>query len=102
MTSDKQKHEQKHDDHGENFVYVAVVTTSGSYPAEGYDKAPANQKVRIFLAESARKLNIAYTSNWVARVGNKEINPEQSYEENGLSGEIDIDFGPREGGGGNA
>ncbi len=98
MNSEK----QKHDDHGENFVQVAVITTSGSYPAEGYDKAPVNQKVRIFLAEAARELHIADTSNWVARVRSKEINPDQSYEENGLSGEIDIDFGPREGGGGNA
>jgi hypothetical protein len=93
---------QKHEGHGENFVQVAVVTTSGSYPAEGYDRSPVNQKVKIFLAEAARKLNIADISNWVARVGNKEINPELSYEENGLSGEIDIDFGPRESGGGNA
>lgn len=93
---------QKHDDHGENFVHVAVVTTSGSYPADGYDKSPVNQKVRIFLAEAAKKLKIADFSNWIARVGNKEINPEQTYEENELSGEIDIDFGPRESGGGNA
>ncbi|MRR05458.1 MAG: hypothetical protein EG828_00710 [Deltaproteobacteria bacterium] len=98
MNSDK----QKHDSHGENFVQVAVVTTSGSYPAEGYDKTPANQKVKIFLAEAARELKIADISGWVARVGNKEINPELSYEDNGLSGEIDIDFGPRESGGGNA
>lgn len=93
---------QKHDDQGDNFVHVAVVTTSGSYPADGYDKAPVNQKVRLFLAEAARHLKIADISNWIARVGNKEINPELSYEENGLSGEIDIDFGPRESGGGNA
>jgi hypothetical protein len=94
--------EQKHNGHGENFVQVAVVTTSGAYPSEGYEKVPANQKVKIFLAEAARELKIANISNWIARVGNKEINPELSYEDNGLTGEIDIDFGPRESGGGNA
>ena len=99
MNSEKQKH---NDDHGDNFVHIAVVTTSGSYPAEGYDEVPINQQVRIFLAEAGRKLHIADTSNWIARVGNKEINLEQSYEENGLHGEVDIDFGPRESGGGNA
>ncbi|TLM62278.1 MAG: hypothetical protein FDZ69_13180 [Deltaproteobacteria bacterium] len=98
MSTEKQKHEGN----GENFVQVAAVTTSGSYPAEGYENAPANQKVRVFLAEATRKLNITDVSNWIARVGNKEVNPELSYEENGLSGEIDIDFGPRESGGGNA
>lgn len=98
MNSDK----QKHDGHGENFVLVAVVTTSGSYPAEGYDKTPANQKVKVFLAKAAHELKIADISGWVARVGNNEINPELSHEDNGLSGEIDIDFGPRESGGGNA
>jgi hypothetical protein len=86
----------------ENFVQVAVVTTSGSFPDEGFTKAPSNQKIRIFLAEAARHLNIADTSNWIARVNSKEIDPEKSYDENGLTGEIEIDFGPREGGGGNA
>jgi hypothetical protein len=97
---DSEKHQ--HEDHGEKFVQVAAVTTSGSYPAEGYDKTPANQKVKIFLVEAARELRIADTSNWVARVGNREINLEQSFAENGLVGQIDIDFGPRESGGGNA
>lgn len=95
MSKENEKHE-------ENFVQVAVVTTGGSYPDEGFTKAPANQKVRIFLAEAARHLNIADAGGWVARVNSREIDPEKSYEENGLTGEVEIDFGPREGGGGDA
>ena len=86
----------------ENFVEVAVVTTSGSYPTEGFSKVPVHQKIRVFLAEAARELKLTDVSNWVVRVNNDEIDPEKSYEENDLSGEIDIDFGPREGGGGDA
>ena len=96
---------EKHDEKGhnkENFVNVAVVTTGGSYPDEGFEKTPSNQKIRIFLSEAARKLNIADFSNWIARVDDKEVDPEESYETNGLAGNIEIDFGPREGGGGDA
>ena len=86
----------------ERFVQVSVVTTSGIYPKEGFEEVPAHQKVRVQLHKAAQHLKIADTTNWVAVVGNREINVEASYEENGLSGRVDIDYGPREGGGGNA
>lgn len=86
----------------EQFVGVAVVTTSGSYPAEGFEKTPSHQKVEIILKKAARKLNITDTSGWVAMVGDAEIDPNTTYIDNGLHGRIEIDYGPREGGGGNA
>lgn len=101
MQSENEKHKSHEEDKG-NFVKVAVVTTSGSYPDEGFSKVPTHQKIRIFLAEATRELKIADNSGWIARVNNKEIDQEKNYEENGLNGEVEIDFGPREGGGGNA
>lgn len=100
--NNENKNHNGNGEHTENFVQVSVGTTSGFYPSEGFDKAPSNQKVRIFLAEAARNLNVTDTNGWVARVDNKEIDPEKSYDESGLSGQIEIDFGPRESGGGNA
>jgi hypothetical protein len=84
----------------ENHVEVVVVTTSGSWPDEGFERTPSNQKVKIVLKKAADKLNIVSTKNWVAKVNGREINPDLSYEENHLTGKITIDYGPREGGGG--
>lgn len=91
-----------HEDHKENFVQVAVVTTSGAYPDEGFVKTPLHQKVRIVLAEATRELKIADANGWIATVENRELDLEKNYFDNGLSGKVEIDFGPREGGGGNA
>jgi hypothetical protein len=87
-------------DKNENHVQVAVVTTSGSWPDEGFEKTPSNQKVKVVLKKAADKLKIVSTDNWVAKVDGTEINPELSFEENNLKGTITIDYGPREGGGG--
>lgn len=92
----------EHEANKENFVMVAVVTTSGAYPNEGLAKVPRHQKVRVFITEAARELKITDFSNWIARAENREIDLEKSYVDNALMGEVEIDFGPREGGGGNA
>jgi hypothetical protein len=86
--------------HGDRKVDVVVITTSGVYPHEGADAVPANQKVRVQLRKAAEELNLADTDGWVARVGDKEIDPDKSYADNGFTGAIRIDWGPREGGGG--
>lgn len=87
-------------EHQEQFVDVAVVTTSGTYPESGFDKTPSHQKVSVQLSKAARELNLASTDGWVARAGGNEIDPTKSYLDNGISGEILIDWGPRQGGGG--
>jgi hypothetical protein len=85
---------------GERKVEVAVVTTSGSWPASGFNGVPERQPVKHELEEAARHLGIVNTSGWIATVNGRQINTDASYLENGLSGQITIDFGPREGGGG--
>lgn len=84
----------------DQFIEVAVSTTSGQFPDEGFKCIPLNQPVKVMLEKAARALGLTETENWVARVDDLEINPGQSYQDNGLSGQITIDWGPSEGGGG--
>lgn len=84
----------------ENHLQVEVVTTSGSWPKEGYETIPSHQKVKIVLKQAVDSIQIVSTDKWVAKVKGREINPEINFEENNLSGTITIDFGPSEGGGG--
>jgi hypothetical protein len=70
--------EERHD----AFVQVQIVTTSGSYPEKGHDRVPSHQKVKIQLAEAARKLELTDTTGWVAVVTGREIDPEKSWTEN--------------------
>lgn len=84
----------------ENHLQVTVLTTAGVYPSTGSDTVPAHQKVEVELKKAAKALGLVDTSNWVARVGTKEIDVEKNYIDNGLTKEVKIDFGPTEGGGG--
>lgn len=86
----------------EQFVGVAVVTTSGSYPTTGFERTPVRQKVSVILKKAAHELHITDTTDWVATVDEKEIDPSKTFHELNLHGQVEIDYGPREGGGGNA
>jgi hypothetical protein len=99
----EQHHHHDHHKH-EHRVGVSVSTTAGFYPAEGFKEVPAHQKVEVDLSKAKDELKIKDTTGWVATVtlpsGKREIKIAQSYKENGLSGDIEIDWGPSEGGGG--
>jgi len=88
----------------EKLVEVSISTTAGFYPAEGYDQVPVDEKVEFQLEKAGRDLDIKSTSDWIAKVngpeGLREIDPMKTYMENKLSGQVDIDWGPKEGGGG--
>ncbi len=80
---------------------VAVVTTSGRWPTTGFDTVPENQKIKHVLQEATKHLHLAGTEGWIATVGNQTLNPDESFAGQGFtSGQILIDFGPRQGGGG--
>ena len=87
-------------DNPDSHVEVAVVTTSGRFPAEGTERVAAHQPVSNELKKAVKELKIVDTTNFIARVGEKEIDPNKSYVENQLTGTVIIDYGPREGGGG--
>lgn len=83
-----------------NHLLVAVLTTAGSYPAESFEELPENQPVKVELERAAKALKLTNTTNWVAKVGGIELDIEQSYAANRLSGKVEINYGPRETGGG--
>lgn len=86
--------------HDEMFIEVAISTTSGFYPDVGYERVPVHQKVEVELHRAAKALELVDTAGWVVSVNKSPIDPSRSYEGNGLEGQVDIDWGPREGGGG--
>jgi hypothetical protein len=87
-------------DNPDSHVEVAVVTTSGRFPAEGTERVASHQPVNNELNKAVKELKIVDTTNFIARVGEREIDPNKSYVENQLTGTVIIDYGPREGGGG--
>lgn len=81
-------------------VLVTVVTTAGTFPAEGAKRYPASTAIADVLADAARKLHITGTETWVVMVGGRDISPTQTFAQAGLSGEVALEWGAREGGGG--
>jgi hypothetical protein len=88
--------------HGSDKLLVTVFTTSGTFPAQGALRVDRGELIADVLARAARKLQLTQTEGWVAQVGGVDINPQQTFAQAGLSGEVDIEWGEREGGGGNA
>lgn len=92
-----------HESH-DHFVNVSISTTAGFFPTEGFNRVPVNQKVEVELQKAKESLKIKDTASWVASVitpaGKRPVDSAKSYAENDLSGEIEIDWGPSEGGGG--
>lgn len=88
----------------EKFVEVSISTTSGFYPAEGFQSVPPHEKVEVALDKAALSLHIKPNNDWQATIsgpsGRRVIDPLKTYLENDLSGKIEIDWGPKEGGGG--
>lgn len=82
------------------YINVRVVTTSGTYPANGHEKVPLDEPVSAILGRVAAALGITDASVWVAKVGGRAVETGQTYAALGLKGEVKIDFGPNEGGGG--
>ncbi len=80
-------------------IAVAVITTSGAYPAEGFELVPLTQPLKVELAHAAKNLGIKDTTGWIAHIGTRELNPDLTYADQGLAGQVEIDYGPREGGG---
>ena len=98
--SDQKGESAEGGNHGGPRVAVRVLTTSGSYPTKGHEAVPASEAVIQILQRAAAALGIANTSEWVAKISGNEIDPSQTYAALNLHGEVKIDFGKREAGGG--
>jgi hypothetical protein len=90
--------------HDDNFVQVSISTTAGFFPTEGFNRVPNQQKVEVELQKAANALAIKDTTGWIATVtapsGKRQIDVNKTYRELGLHGNVEIDWGPSEGGGG--
>jgi len=93
------EHHPKHHQHHHE-IEVLVYTTSGSYPHHGFVAVPVTDKVSLILADAKEALHLTDTSTWVATVAGNEIDPNRTFEQDGLKGQVTIQWGPREGGGG--
>jgi hypothetical protein len=92
ITSRRNEHADK--------VLVTVVTTSGTFPAEGAKRYPASTPIAHVLAAAAQKLQITDSQGWVVTVAGRDVSPTQTFPQAGLSGDIALEWGPPEGGGG--
>jgi hypothetical protein len=81
-------------------VLVTVVTTAGTFPAEGAKRYLVTTRISDVLAHAARKLHLTGTENWIVTVGGRDVNAIMTFAQAGLSGEVALEWGAREGGGG--
>ena len=88
--------------HGAEKVLVTVMTLSGVFPAEGALRVDSTEVIMSVLDKTAKKLELADTSGWVVSVDGKDINATVTFAQAGLSGAVELDWMPREGGGGRA
>jgi hypothetical protein len=90
--------------HDKEYVEVSISTTAGFYPDKGFDRTKATEAISEQLEKAAKKLKIKSTVGWVATVnepsGKRVLEPSRTYVENRVAGEVEIDWGPSEGGGG--
>lgn len=104
MNTEQSKENEVGHQSRDHFVEVSISTTAGFFPAESFNRVPVNQKVDIELMKAKEALKIKDALGWVASVitptEKRPIDPGKTYLENGLSGQIEIDWGPSEGGGG--
>jgi hypothetical protein len=89
-------------EHNDKTLDVRVITTSGVYPESGFEKVPEHELVKTVLEKGDKKLHITNTTGWIAVVGGRKIDINRSFRDNGLSGRVEIDWGPDHGAGGRA
>lgn len=82
------------------FLQVTVYATAGVFPPEGALRIRSITPVSAVLERAARALELADTAGWVASVDGRDLNPALSFEQNQLSGIVQIEWSPPEGGGG--
>lgn len=81
-------------------VLITVVTTAGTFPAEGFKRYPASTVITEILADAKRKLKITDTDAWIVTVGGTDVDVNLTLAQAHLSGEVVLEWGAREGGGG--
>jgi len=83
-----------------NEVGIQVLTSAGNFPESGFEDYNKNQELKHVLDKAKNHLKLQNTSSWVARLGDRELNPELSIEKNTIPDKSRIAWGPVERGGG--
>lgn len=86
--------------HGADKLLVTVMTLSGVFPAEGALRIESTELISSVLDEAAKKLDLTDTSSWVVSVAGNDVNASATFGQAGLTGTVELDWMPREGGGG--
>jgi hypothetical protein len=82
-------------------VAVAVITPSGTFPNDDdYRRSFEGEIVANILKAAADHLHLTNTSDWVAYVENRPIDPTKSFAANDLRKIVEIEWHKHEGGGG--
>ncbi|RDS84143.1 hypothetical protein [Dyella psychrodurans] len=81
-------------------VEVAIRSPKGSFPAEGFNAVPKDQRIKDELDRAKRALGIEDASHWVIRVaepggGSRPVDPDDTYEGNALRGQVTLEWHPR-------
>lgn len=87
--------------HKEIDVAVAVITPAGVYPDdEDFRRVAETTVIAVVLEQAKKQLKITNTADWVARVHERDINVNNTFRQDHLSGIVEIEWHKREGGGG--
>ncbi len=85
---------------GTDTIAVQIVTTSGNFPADGLRSFNGHEPLHAVLSLAAGQLKLRNTDGWVAKLGDRVLNPQLSLEGNGIPNGSQIFWGPQERGGG--
>jgi hypothetical protein len=96
--SDSTKNKEKPP--GGKSIDVRVVTTAAFFPSEGYEHVPDKQKLRPILHRAAAALGLTDTSGYIVTVNGNIVDPDLTFELLGLTGQVDLRWGPEAGAGG--
>jgi len=80
---------------------VAIITPDGTYPGEDeYRRVSGQEKIGAILKLAADALKITNTTDWIAKAGDRQLDPTRTFAEEKLSCVVDIEYHKHEGGGG--
>ena len=88
--------------HGADKLLVTVLTLEGIFPAEGALRVEASERISTVLEKAAKKLELTDTSTWIVSANGKDVEPAHTFAQAHLSGVVELEWMPREGGGGHA
>jgi len=82
-------------------VAVVVITPKGIYPDEDdFRRVAETTVIAEVLKAAADKLKITNTSDWIAKVDGRRIDPSKTFKNEKLSCIAEIEYHKHEGGGG--